>query len=310
MKIASIDIGTNTILMLIAEYDPGNNSIKPIRNFIKIPRIGDKVAATREISPEKTKELIRIISDYACEARAENCGVILASGTNALRLAENSPDIIKEVFSVTGVNISIISPSDEALFSYLGAIGENNGKSKTVIDIGGGSTEIICGTGVNIEAVQSFQLGVVVLKEKFFSKFPATDSHLLSARAFIGEVISPFLSKIKKTDEYIAIAGTPTTLASIKAGISDLDEDKIHNSVLTVSDLEDFINLFSTLTPAEIGNKFNISKGREDVILGGTIILSEILKRLGTDSVKVSAHGLRYGAIKYYFTMNAGKYFG
>ncbi|NUN08531.1 MAG: hypothetical protein HUU54_05070 [Ignavibacteriaceae bacterium] len=309
MKIASIDIGTNTILMLIAEYDYSGNRILPLKNLIRIPRIGKDVAKSWKIGRDKIDELIEILRDYSVYAKNEGCSAILASGTNAFRLALNSSEIISQVYKVTGVKISVIEPLDEALFSYLGVVGEADSYKNLVIDIGGGSTEVILGEGKEIIALQSFQLGVVELTEKFIESYPVSTEKIHGMRKYVGSVINNFLSEIKAISNVYAIAGTPTTLASLKAGVSDLEEEKVHNTRLYTAEIDDFADQFSLLTPEKLLMKYSVSKGREDVILAGTLILSEILKKISADFVRVSAYGLRYGAIRYYVTMNAGKYF-
>lgn len=310
MKIASIDIGTNTILMLIAEYDESRNEILPIKNFIRIPRIGKDLSKKGQIGRGKIDELLQILKEYRESAKSEGCSEIIASGTNAFRLASNSSEIISEVIRLTGVKISVIEPLDEALFSYLGVVSESDAAKNLVIDIGGGSTEVIYGRGKEIIASHSFQLGVVELTEKFIESYPASSAKIRSLRQYIGGVITSFLSEITDISSVYAIAGTPTTLACLKAGVSDLEEEKIHNTTLRIEEIDNFADQFSHLTPEQLLKRYPVSRGREDVILAGTLILSEVLKKISSDQVQVSAYGLRYGAIRYYFTMNAGKYFG
>ncbi len=311
MKLASIDIGTNTVLMLIGQYEGENPEILSINNFQSIPRIGKDVHHSGLISNDKIDLLISILKDYKKIANESGVIKILASGTNALRTARNAAYIINKVKSETGISINIIAPEDEALFSYFGAIsGVAPEANNMVIDIGGGSTEIITGNGKGVIASKSHQLGVVTLVEKYFRSQPPTEEHINSSRDLIRAIVDKKMFNKFPISNAIAIAGTPTTLACIKNNINDFEEEKIHGSFLTISELQELCLQLSNLTPDEILSNYKISVGREDVIFAGTLILIEIMEIFRIEKVMVSTKGLRYGAIQYYRFMNDGKYFG
>ncbi len=172
MIIASIDIGTNSVLMLIAEWDYKSKSLMTLKNFSRIIRLGKDLNINKNISSAKINELISVLKNYKEIAANAGCSSILATGTSALRKAENRNDILTEVKAQTGIDIEIISGEDEAKRSLIGTIHSNNNSEENVciIDIGGGSTEIISGNLNEVSFSKSFDIGVVSLTENHFKK--------------------------------------------------------------------------------------------------------------------------------------------
>lgn len=301
MTIASIDIGTNTVLLLIAEINRTNNSIKPLKNLYAIPRIGKGVTKGLPISESKIEELISTLSLYKNEINFYNCEKVILTATASLRNASNSEKIIKMVKEKFNWEIEIISGNDEAYFSYLGATSENEQNlNNFVIDIGGGSTELIFGKGKEIFDSHSFNFGVVILTEKF-SQNKNNNNIYFEIKNFINDELNTYKFKYFNINEAIAIAGTPTTIAAINCGLTEFDEEKIEGYFLSLKSIQKLINEISILTPEEIYFKYkSVVKGREDVLLSGAIILETIMEKFSLNKVKVSTKGIRYGAIQNY----------
>jgi exopolyphosphatase/guanosine-5'-triphosphate,3'-diphosphate pyrophosphatase len=280
MKIASIDIGSNTVILLIAEVDKSSKTIKNIFDLQFIPRIGEGLSQTNKISDNKISQLQDILSHYKKIAENYLCSEIIAIGTNAFRMASNSKEIVKLIDESPGLKIKIISGDDEAEYSFIGATYEKLRSSKSlVIDIGGGSTEISVGTNCKITHKKSLPIGVVTLKEKYF--FSSTEKFNMSGAE---DEIMQHLSLINfvgvSIDNAIAIAGTPTTLATIKKNLTSYDEQKVEGDELNVSDLNDFVKELSTLTNLEIKSLYKaVINNREDLLPVFSIgTPSEILK--------------------------------
>lgn len=304
MIIASIDIGTNTVLMLIAETDKSNFRIKPIKNFYEIPRIGKGMIPNGEIPEDNIKRLIKTLNNYKVIIKNYNCEKFLVTGTNALRTANNSKLILDSIKKETGFEVNVISGDEEAGLSFLGATAEiPANKECLVIDIGGGSTEIIYGRSSSIKFRKSFDAGVVSLTEKFIHHDPPLPEELINIKNQITAKIKILYKKKFKPFASIAIAGTPTTLAAMKMNMQTYDEDLIEGSFLQTEEIKELANRLSSLSVEEIKNKYSsIVEGREDLILTGSIMLLTIMEMLGLKKVKVSSKGIRYGAIvKYYF---------
>lgn len=301
MIIASIDIGTNTVLLLIAEADTSLKQIKTIRNFYEIPRIGKGLIPRGDIQEENIQKLISTLRNYKRIINYFKCEKILITGTKALRTAKNSNAIIDRIKVDLDLEINIITGEEEAELSFLGAVFENQDKNNLVIDIGGGSTEIIYGLTNKIEFKRSFDVGVVSLTEKYFKHDPPLLEELLDLKKNVIQNMQELEKFNLTTYESIAIAGTPTTLACMKMNLKEYDEDKIEGSFLHLNEINKLIETLVPLSSKEIKSTYrSIVEGREDLILTGSILLASIMELLGIQKVKVSSKGIRYGAIVKY----------
>jgi exopolyphosphatase/guanosine-5'-triphosphate,3'-diphosphate pyrophosphatase len=247
-----------------------------------------------------------ILKEYAALAKELNCEKVLAVATNAFRIAANAEELKSEIKKQTGIDIKIIQGKDEAYLSYLGAVYPEHISPETlVIDIGGGSTEIIAGKNANISYSKSHQIGVVSLTEKFFSKNPPSQDEIKLAEEEIYSVFSELIQLGITAPKGIAVAGTPTSLSCIKQNMQNYSEDKVEGSVLLEQDLKSAEKLFLSKQPSELITLYpEILKGREDVILAGTLILENLMNILKLNEITVSAKGIRYGSIADYILRN------
>ena len=299
MTIASIDIGTNTVILLVAAADVDKRTITPLYNEQRIPRIGKDLVPGKPFKKEKIEELLSILEDYNSIIKKFKCGKVLITATNAFRIASNSnglKNIIKEKFNF---DVNIVSGDEEADLTFKGAvISYKNITDSLVIDIGGGSTEIIYGNTDEIHFKKSYQAGVVPLKEKYLKHSPPLKNEIESLKEELVSVFSDLKEKKFDIKRAIAIAGTPTTLAAIKLDMSIYDEDKLEGSILKYNEIKNLLEELSRLNEMDILDKYrSVIKGREDVILSGTIILFHIMKILKIPAITVSTKGIRYGAI-------------
>jgi exopolyphosphatase/guanosine-5'-triphosphate,3'-diphosphate pyrophosphatase len=305
MTIASIDLGSNTILLLIADYNEVSNQIKTILNQYSAPRVSTGLKDGGLISIEKISELESVLKFYKDIAEKYSCKVIICKATNAFRIASNSMQIISQVLDKLKLNIEIISGDEEARLTFLGTtypLKEN--ESCTVIDIGGGSTEIICGTNHIFYFKKSFNIGVVGITEKYFINNPPIKTEIKAAEEFISTVTEEITTSISSGMKTFAVAGTPTTLACIKKNIKIFNENIVDNSILTIEDVINISNDLCLLNKKEVLLKYGqVVEGREDVLFAGCLILSRLMMRLKLNEIVVSTKGLRYGSVIDYFTM-------
>jgi exopolyphosphatase / guanosine-5'-triphosphate,3'-diphosphate pyrophosphatase len=301
MTISSIDIGTNTILLLLAEVDILTKKIKPILNEHRIPRIGKGLKPRHPISEIKINELFNVLEEYKKIIDMHKCEVNLVTATNAFRIASNSKELVKEIQHRFSLNVEIVKGEEEAKLSYLGASSNINVGKTLVIDIGGGSTEIIYGIGNELKFIKSFQVGVVSGSEMFLHNDPPKRNEINKLNYFIIKELEEICKQNISPDNTIAIAGTPTTLACIKNNLIEYNEEVIEGSYLYINEMKDIIKKICTLSIKQISEKFNVvAKGREDVLLAGSYILFNIMKLLEIDRIIVSTKGIRYGAIVNY----------
>lgn len=300
MIVASIDIGTNTVILLIAEVH-GRNVI-PLYNEQRIPRIGKGLIPGKPIGKEKRRILMEILSDYKKKINEFHCVKNIVAATNAFRISANGNKIADEIREKFDLDVRIVPGEEEARLSFIGAVsGCDNKKNFLVIDIGGGSTELIFGNINQIYFKKSFSAGVVSLTEKYLKHDPPAADEIEKLKSELHNSLSEISEEKFTQDAAIAIAGTPTTLACIQKGLSEFDEEAIEGSFLKLSDLEKLINELSVLRKNKILDLYkSVVKGREDVLLAGTIILLEIMKLTKLDEVIVSTKGIRYGAVLEY----------
>lgn len=301
MIVASIDIGTNTVLLLLAEIDVNSGNLKTIKNLYSMPRIGKGVVSGGSISEDRISLLFKILAEYKKEAVLHNADKIIISATNAFRIAANGTEIVEKAKTELGLDINIISGNDEAEYSYLGGASAAKGNKVLVVDIGGGSTEIIIGEKGKILFKKSFQIGVVTLTEKFIDENPPSDKNIKDMNAFIAKVFSELVLFGDKDISAVAVAGTPTTLSCIKQQLKDYDDNKVEGSILTLDDLQILSGKIASQTHDQIKNNYgSVVAGREDVLLSGILILHALSKILKLDEIIVSSKGLRYGAVVNY----------
>lgn len=298
MIVASIDIGTNTVLLLIAEVNKFKTKIIPLINEYRMPRIGQGIKQTGIISSEKLALLYDVLSEYDKIIRKHECEKIIVSGTNAFRIAVNTVDIIRELKRKFNYDLNVISGDEEAEYAYLGAISNTSRSTElAVIDIGGSSTEIIYGKGLNIISKKSLQIGSVTGTENFLISAPPTESEIMKFKDEIMKLFSTINMKFIP-EQIIATAGTATTLACMKSGLKEFQEDKVDNSIMTIQEIEHIIKDLLQLNTAAILDKYgSVMHGREDIIFAGAFILYQFMKLLRIQNVTVNTKGIRYGAI-------------
>jgi len=216
-------------------------------------------------------------------------------------MAHNTPEIKDELKKIFNFDLSVITGEDEAEHAYFGAISDlDDHSSSMVIDIGGSSTEIILGEGLNIIFKKSLQIGSVSATEQYFKNAPPTRAELDNFSTDIKRLFTT-LDRTIIPKKVIAIAGTATTLACMKLGLKNFEENIVDKRSITVQDLRNIIGELSSLTASEILDRYGpVMKGREDIIFAGSFILYQFMEYYGIGNIIVSTRGIRYGAIVKY----------
>lgn len=298
MTVASIDIGSNTVLLLIADVNE-HGKVKRMLNLYRAPRISKRLSENNNISEEKISELLSVLAEYHSAIETYNCRHVYLVGTNALRIARNRDEIIEKIKNDFGWDVKIISGDEEARLSFLGATYHlESPDAKIVVDIGGGSTEIIFGNNSTITFKKSFHTGVVSLTEKFLEHDPPTEEEIFSANNWLKELFAEIELDNNTHYNLIAVAGTPTTLSCIKQNIKVYDEKLVDDSVLTIDDVQEISTRLSKMKSEQVDLEFGqVVEGREDVLFAGTLILINVMRKLDAERIIVSNKGLRYGVI-------------
>lgn len=311
MTVASIDIGSNTVLLLLAGINNQTFQIGTSTTIYRVPRISEGVEETRIINNRREELLFETLKEFQNIIGKNSCDIVLPVATNAFRIAKNAEPIIDRIKKTFGWDVKIISGDEEARLTFIGAASPfTDSSKKAVIDIGGGSTELVFGDNDHIEYKSSLALGVVSLTEKVFKNNPPNKHEIEKAIDEADITLQPILNMFTAND-VIAVAGTPTTLACIKNGIRTYDDSLVDNKVLTTDEIKSIRSGLTTMTHAKIKEKFgDVVTGREDVLLAGTIILERIMHALRVNQITVSSKGLRFGVLYDYlkkFSNSAGR---
>ena len=301
MITASIDIGSNTVLMLIAKTDKSTGTLIPLRDEMRIPRISEGLTPGGMIKEKAQDRLMAALTEYFNLIKEYRCEKVIISATSAFRKAGNSMLVKSKIENEFNAGVKILTGEEEAEFAFAGTAGyDEPGNNRMVIDIGGGSTEIIIGVGENIRFKKSFDTGVVVLSEKYINKDKPSEDNMKKMNREIEEIFSVLPETANIPMKTIALAGTPVTLACIYKGLAVYQESKVEGVKLTRSQVNYLQKYLLKFSPAELLSKYpKIVKNREDLILSGTNILLYIMKIFNIAEVIVSTRGIRYGAIIY-----------
>jgi exopolyphosphatase/guanosine-5'-triphosphate,3'-diphosphate pyrophosphatase len=290
MRVATLDIGTNSVLLLAAERGPDGWRILSER--IDITRLGRGVDRTGELSEEGLAATLDAVRRFADEARALGCTELRATATSAARDARNG-HVLVERAAALGVTVEIIAGAREAQLSF-NAVAAGRPGPLAVIDIGGGSTEIIVGEAGRIDWRHSFDVGSVRLTERLLRGDPPTAASLADADALLARTFEA-LPRPPAGAPVVGIAGTFTTLASILLQMTRFDRDRIRGYALPLAELDALASRLASLPLAERRLLPGLPAGRADVIVAGARVAAAAVRALGATTVQIDDRGLRWG---------------
>ena len=298
MRISSIDIGTNTILLLIAETDSAG-VMAVLHDEQVIARLGKGVDENRVISQGTFRRAADYLQSYRRTSDSFRSEKIIAVGTSALRDASNKKEFCDFIHRTVGISIEILSGEEEAEWTCRGAVvGIDTGGDKfTVLDIGGGSTEIVSAVRDRILDRTSLDIGCVRLTERLLRTSPPTEREIDSSRGLIRKHIEGVGFVRTGITHAVGVAGTVTTLAAMRLQLLQYDPAKVHGYELQYDDILESFELLKGKTLNEIKSIPQITPGRADILLAGVMILLEFMDAVGIKSITVSDRGLRYGIL-------------
>lgn len=292
MRVAALDLGSNTSLLLIAEVESGIIT-RQLHDETTITRMGQGVHANRRLHPEALARLEACFASYQKTINKFSCAKVIAVATSAARDVSNGADLLRlgEKYQIP---IHIIPGQKEAELTFKGALCDRpSTEGLAVIDVGGGSTEIISQyngktTGTSVD------VGSVRLSELFVKHDPVLATEMLEVREYCSQAFAKAPLPNVQFREVVAVAGTPTTLAALDQQ-TDFREDLVHNYKMTLAKIEDWIAKLARLTIHERQALKGMQPKRADVIGTGCLILSQAIQALKQNQVTVSTRGVRYG---------------
>lgn len=299
--IASIDIGTNSVLMLVAER--GLNRLTVIEERQRVPRLGKNVDRERNLHPDSQKRVINVIKEYKDELIKIDPILItktIVTATSAVRDASNREEFLRKVESETGWPVRVLSGDEEATTTYKGALqvlDVEESSRYVILDIGGGSTEVATGTGFNYEEGFSMDMGSVRFSERYLNT-PLPDDKMIETLRYNIRALLETYPIPGKPFHLVGVAGTVTSMAAIQMSLQQYLPQLINGYYLSKIEIEKFISEFSQMRPEEIEKQYPVFlKGRGDVILAGLLILEECLEWYSEDGIIVTTGGIRHGIL-------------
>ena len=297
--VAAIDIGTNSTNLLIV--DPQGNEI--VRE-VNVTRLGKGVAASGRLEDSAIAATVQQLAIYASLLKKHNVEIFRVTATEACRRASNANTFLDQAEATLGKRPEIISGEAEGKLAFSGALSKLDPHDGTtiVIDIGGGSTEIMIGTGNSLQHVSSFPVGAVVLTETELHRDPPRPEELTNAIGlvtdFMDDLVREFPQVLNAT-RVVGVAGTIVTIAAIELGIARFDPVALHDMTLTREAAEDVFRTLATESLIDRKSNPGLPPERADVIVGGCCALVGIMRRLRIPSITVSVHNLLDGVVQH-----------
>jgi len=297
MTLASIDIGTNTVLLLIADVGP-TGAISPLISEQRIPRLGRGVDAARHLAPDSMRRVVEVLKEYRVIIDRHRPEHVAVCATSAVRDAANRSEFAGLVKAGVGFDVDVLTGDEEARWTYRGAISGLPGlQQPAVLDIGGGSTELSLGDAQSPSRSISMDIGAVRLTERFFKGDPPTPEELAAAAREVRSHIEHTTSFDARGHMLVAVAGTATALAILAQGLPRFSIDAVTNYRLSRDQVGELLRRLSGMRIADIRKLSEVMEGRADVIVAGALILLEIMEIHGFTEATVSDRGVRYGIV-------------
>ncbi|MBA8822834.1 exopolyphosphatase/guanosine-5'-triphosphate,3'-diphosphate pyrophosphatase [Saccharopolyspora lacisalsi] len=309
-RVAAIDCGTNSIRLLIADvtiHDDGTRALRDVHREMRIVRLGQGVDATGRLADEAVQRTRGALTDYAATIRRENTERTRMVATSATRDAANREEFFAMVRETLGVDAEIITGSEEAHLSFVGAVGDLDPSDGpfVVTDIGGGSTELVLGTWdgaqARVEASFSTDVGSVRLTERCLHADPPTAEQVAEAEKVARGVLDEAFAAVdsSRARTWVGVAGTVTTFSAIAQGLDSYDPAAIHLSHLSRRSLEDTKRSLLEMNHDQRAAIGPMHPGRVDVIGGGALVVKvladELAERAGITGLTVSEHDILDG---------------
>ncbi|MDQ4026821.1 MAG: Ppx/GppA family phosphatase [Actinomycetota bacterium] len=297
MRVAAIDVGTNSTRLLVAEETGGG--FRPLDRRMVLTRLGEGVDARRRLAPKALKRTLATVADYAASCGEYEVERLRVTGTSAVRDAHNRDEFLDGVRMLTGQTPELLTGDEEARVTFLGAVSDLDGDDcKLVVDIGGGSTELVLGRR-EPESVVSMDVGSVRMFEKHLFSDPPTASEIDSLRADVTgmlEIARPEV-QVPAGTRLIGVAGTVTQLATLKAGLSSYQPEVTHHAVLSHGDVRLMARRLASLPYEKRARVKGLEPGRVDVIVAGAEILLSVMEVFDTAEMLVSERDILDGLV-------------
>jgi exopolyphosphatase/guanosine-5'-triphosphate,3'-diphosphate pyrophosphatase len=292
--VAAVDCGTNALKLLVTDVDPADGTQTDLVRELRMTRVGEGVDLVGRITPDALRRTLAGCDDYAAAIDRLEVEALRCAATSAARDAANGAELVAGMNARFGVPIEVLSGEQEAALSYAGVVhglrrsGVRTADPMLVVDIGGGSTELVLGEGAQVRAAASADVGAVRLTERHLSDDPPTAGQRDAAVADVDSALLTLPVRPADAGTLVAVSGTAVTVAALALGLDTLDPDRLHGARVGAEEVRDAC---AALLAAPVAERLALGvmhPGRADVIGGGAIVLDRVLVAAGADELVVS----------------------
>jgi exopolyphosphatase / guanosine-5'-triphosphate,3'-diphosphate pyrophosphatase len=292
-RVAVIDVGTNSTRLLVADVDGG---VAPLERRSTVTRLGRGVDLSGRLASEAIEDVCAAIDGYVGILQELGAETVEVIATSAVRDADNGSAFVAELRERFALSARVLDGEEEARLTYLGATSEALPSEPTlVVDIGGGSTELIVGSGSEISFHDSLQAGVVRHSERCINSDPPTAGELEALANDVRGLIAASVGDGVAARQGIAVAGTPTSLAAVVMELDPYDPTRVHGHVLDLPSIQVILSRLASLPLAERVEVPGLHPDRAPTIVAGVVILIETMRAFDLERITVSEHDILYG---------------
>ncbi|MFN0154822.1 MAG: Ppx/GppA family phosphatase [Gaiella sp.] len=289
MRVGAVDIGTNSTRLLVAEVEDGK--VEEVVRRLAITGLGRGVDASGRLADDAQARVFAVIDRYAAEARGLGAANVLATATSAVRDAANGREFLAAVAHRTGFQTRLLSGEQEAATTLAGVTSDREILTGTLlVDIGGGSTELVLGGPDGVSFTTSLQLGCVRMTERFLHTDPPAPAELAACAAHVRSLLPALEPR-----QAIGVAGTVTTLASLDCKLDTYDPERIHGHALSREAVDGQLARLAAVPLEQRERILHLEPARAPVIVGGAVVLTVILDTYGLEGIEVSERDILHG---------------
>jgi exopolyphosphatase/guanosine-5'-triphosphate,3'-diphosphate pyrophosphatase len=294
-RVGVVDLGTNSTRLLVADVEKG--TVQELERRLEITRLGEGVDERRQLLPQAIARVRNVLVDYRRTLEGLNAERTLAFATSAVRDAENGEAFLGEIEWSYDFRTRLLSGNEEALLTFRGvSSGRPVAEGTLVVDVGGGSTELILGGSDGVAFHESLDLGCVRLTERFFKSDPPAPRELTDCAGYVQSLLNERVSPGLHATRAIGVAGTVTTLATLDLDLEEEDPELVHGHVLKTTWIADELARLARTPVAKLRERRGLHPERAPVIVAGAVVVLETLRYFGFDELEVSERDIMHGA--------------
>jgi exopolyphosphatase / guanosine-5'-triphosphate,3'-diphosphate pyrophosphatase len=294
-RVGVVDLGTNSTRLLVADVEDG--TVRELERRLEITRLGEAVDERRQLLPQAIARVRNVLVDYRRATEKLGAERTLAFATSAVRDSENGEAFLGEIEWSYGFQTRLLSGEEEALLTFRGVSAGRSLADKTlVVDVGGGSTELILGGPNGVDFQESFDLGCVRLTERFLASDPPSARELTDCAGYVQSLLNERMPPDLQPAGAVGVAGTVTTLATLELGLDEEDPEVVHGHVLETEWVASELGRLAAVPVAKLRERRGLHPARAPVIVAGAVVVLETLRYFGFDALEVSERDIMHGA--------------